>query len=177
MTAHKLHSISGEIVRLGPSENFVESTYYKHIWIRESDERQTTVQHVRAAPELCSLLADGRAATLYFVLSPSGHNCLFAIDTGSQQAEGIEQIARGQGKAFRSGLLIVAGLTALCGALVALAVMLATNGWWWLLVLPLVCLLACLLMLGLAVRGMIMLGKAPKPKDMRAFVAAQRAAG
>lgn len=149
---HKLYSITGEIMGLGPSESSAQNTYYKHIWIRESNERQKTIQNVRAARELCGYLVTGKTVTLYLVQSPSGHSCLYAIDSGSAHAEAIEPIERDQAKAFRAGLM------------------------WLALSIPLCLVLVGFVLFPFTIRGLILLSKAPKAKDMRALVAAQHAA-
>lgn len=180
MTEHTLYSISGEIIGLGPSEETAQNTYYKHIWIRELAERQTTIQNVRAARELCPGLSTGTAATLYLVRSPSGHNCLFALDAGAAHAEALEPIARDQAKAFRTGITWMLGAVLLLGVVAAGWLLLPPTipaALFWLARVLLVCSgVVGLMLLALTLRGIIKLSKAPKPKDMRAFVAAQRVA-
>ena len=152
MTEHKLFKLTGEIMGLGPAESSPQRTYYKYIWIRESNDRHTTLQSVSAGQELTRLIAVGNTVTLYVVPSPSGLNCLFGIDSGSDHADAVEPIARDQAKAYRSAVK------------------------WLLISIPLCLVLVGFLLLVLTIRGLILLSKAPKPKDMYAFLAASRAA-
>ncbi len=152
VTEHKLYKVSGTIMGLGPTENSPQRIYYKYIWIRESNERDLTINQVSATQEMGPLLSPGEAVTLYLVQSPSKHKWLFAIDAGSRQADGIEAIGRDQQKAFRSAIKFLFISIPLCLVLVGL------------------------ILLPLTIRGLILLSKAPKPKDMRAFLAANRPA-
>ncbi len=153
MDEQKLFKISGTIMGIGPAQALPQRTYYKHIWIRESEERGTTVRDVSATRELRDFLAIGNEVTLYFVQSPLGHKFLFAIDAGAQHADSIDSIGRDQAKAYRSALK------------------------WVFISIPLCLVLVGFVLLALTIRGMIMLARTPKPADMRAFLAAQRAAG
>ena len=179
MVKQKVYKISGEIRSLKPAHVAPERTYYDQIWIRESNERQTTLQKVSAPQELNVHLSVGQTATLYLVQSPSGNNCLFGIDAGTTHAESVEPIGRDQAKAFRAGIKwVVLGLL-LCAPLVAFLLLpLGIEGFlkWLILVILGGALVVGLVVTPLAVRAMIMLSKAPKPRDLRAFLAGNRAA-
>lgn len=148
-----LSKVSGTIMGLGASENFPQRTYYKDIWIRGANDRDTTVRQVSAAHEISSQLAVGHDVTLYLIESPSGSKCVFAIDAGSFRADDIESIGRDQQKAFKAAIK------------------------WMILSIPLCLVLVGFLLLPLTIRGLILLSRAPKPKDMHAFLAANRPAG
>jgi hypothetical protein len=153
MAEQKLFDITGTIMGLGPNDSYPQRLYYKHIWIRESNERETTIRDVSTTRELSTYLSPGQATTLYFVPSPSGHKFLFAIDAGPQHADAIDAVARDQAKARRLAILWLIGSIPLCLVLIGF------------------------LLMALTIRGLILLGKAPKPADMRAYLAAHRAAG
>lgn len=152
MTEQKLSRVSGTLMGLGPAQTAGGHTYYQHLWMRESEERDSTIRDVSAADALSSHLVAGTQVTLYLVESPSKRKCLFGIDAGSYQADDIDAIGRDQAKAFKAAIK------------------------WVLLSIPLCLVLVGFVVLPLAIRGMILLSRAPKPKDMRAFLAAHRAA-
>ncbi len=153
MTEQTLFKVSGTIMGLGASEKFSQRTHYKEIWIRGSNDRDTTIRQVSAAHALTAFLAPEKEVTLYFVRSPSGQHCLFAIDAGAQQADDIDAIGRDQAKARKAAIKLLILSVPLCLVLVGL------------------------LLLPLTIRGLILLSKAPKPQDMRAFLATNRSAG
>ncbi len=152
-TVHKLYKVSGTIMGLGPTENSPQRIYYNYIWIRESSERDLTIHQVSATQEMSTLLTVGEAVTLYLVQSPSKHKWMFALDAGTRQVDGIDAIGADQQKAFKSAIKFL------------------------ILSIPLCLVLVGFVLLPLTIRGMIMLSRAPKPKDMRAFLAANRPAG
>jgi hypothetical protein len=153
MTEQKLFKVDGTIKRLGKSENFPQRTQYQHIWLQESSERNKTVRDVIAVQELNQYLAIGKDVSLYFLVSPSGQNFLFAVDAEGNHADVIDSVGQGQAQAYRQAIKLLICSIPLCLVLVGL------------------------LLLPLTVRGLYLLRKAPKPADMRAFLAANRPAG
>lgn len=180
MTEPTLFKITGEIKGLKAAHVGPERTYYENIWMREANERQTTLQKVSAAQEMAAYLSVGQTVTLYLVRSPSGNKCLFAIDAGANHAESIDPIGRDQAKAFRSAIKWVLGAILLIVPLVVFLLLPFTlEGvikWLIIAILGSAALVGCVV-LPLAIRGMLLLSKAPKPADLRAFLAADRTAG
>ncbi len=174
MTKQQLYKVTGEIKGIKAAHVAPERTYYEHIWIRESNERQTTLQKVSAVQELTAHLSVGQTVTLYLVKSPSGNYCLFAIDAGTNHAESIDPIGRDQKTAFRAAIKWVLGSILLIAPLVVFFLLpFGIEGaikWLIIAVLGSAALVGGVV-LPLAVRGMIMLSKAPKPSDMQAFLA------
>jgi hypothetical protein len=148
MTEQALFKVSGTIMGLGAGESSPQRSEYKEIWVRGANDRDTTIRQVSAARHLSALLAADKVVTLYFVRSPSGQHCLFAIDDGAQQADDIDAIGQSQAKARKAAIKLLIVSVPLCLVLVGF------------------------LLLPLTIRGLILLSKAPKPQDMRAFLAA-----
>ncbi len=147
MTEQALFKVSGTIMGLGEDESSPQRVHYKEIWIRESNDRDTTIRQVSAARKLSGFLATDKVVKLFFVRSPSGQHCLFALDDGTNQVDDIDAIGQDQAKARKAAIKLL------------------------ILSIPLCLVLVGLLLLPLTIRGLILLSKAPKPQDMRAFVA------
>jgi hypothetical protein len=148
MDERRLSRAQGDVIVLGPSKDFAQRTRYDYIRLRMSESRETTVRNVVAAAEVNQYLAPDKAVTLYLVDSPSGDKCLFAIDADGQKADSIDMIGRDQALARKQAVK------------------------WLFISIPLCLVLVGLAFLAAAINGLIQLGKAPKPKDMRAFLAA-----
>ena len=173
MTEQALFKVSGEIMGLKATHTSPERTFYEYIWIRQSNDVQKTLQKVSAAGELAAYISRGEVVSLYLVQSPAGPACLFAIDSGQNHAEAIDQIGQDQAKAFRSAIKWL--LISVVLSLLIIGFILRPQLLVGLFVFPVF--LIGLLMLGLSIRGTILLAKAPKPAGMRAFLTAQRAGG
>jgi hypothetical protein len=148
MDEQQLSKIQGDIIALGPSKNFGQRTRYEYIRLRISDTRDTTVRNVVVAAQVNQYLAADKPVTLYFIDSPSGEKCLFAIDADSQQADSIDMIGRDQARARTQAVK------------------------WLFISIPMCLVIVGFLFLATSIRGLILLARAPKPDDMRAFVAA-----
>ena len=146
--SRRFHDSPGRSLPLAPHKDFAQHARYEYIRLRLSDVCDTTLRDVIAAPQVNHFLAPDKPVTLYFVQSPVGGKCLFAIDADGRPADVIDQIGRDQARARWQAVK------------------------WLLISIPLCLVLIGLIMLPLAIRGLILLAKAPKPKDMRAFLAA-----
>ena len=178
-TEPRLFKVAGTIMGVGKAETFPQRTYYESVWLRESDERQTTIHKLGAAQSLSRHLVVGETVTLYLVPSPSGHKFLFAIDAGTEQADVIDSIGSDQRTALRAALkwlaLGIPGGLALTG----LFVLVLSMGWaikWLFFVILVILTVVGVVLVALTVRALILLARAPRPAEMRAFLAGHRAA-
>ena len=148
MDEEKLTRIQCSIIGLGPHKDFATRTRYDYIRLRISDTRDTTLRDVIASTEVNKYLEPGKTAALYFVKSPGDEKFLFGIDTGAQRADVIDQIGRDQARARKQAIK------------------------WILISIPLCLVLVGILLMGMAIRGLVLLAGVPKPAEMRAFMAA-----
>jgi hypothetical protein len=143
-----LSRVQGDVIALGPHKDFPQRTRYEYIRLRISDARETTLRDVIAAAAVNRFLAPGKPVVLYVVQSPAVEKFLFAIDADGQRADVIDSIGEDQARARKQAFKLV------------------------LIAIPLCLVLVGLVLLPLAIRAVILLGRAPKPEDMRAVLAA-----
>lgn len=149
MNEQKLSKLQGSIIAAGPGKAFgARRTRYDAIRLRISDTREATIRDVIAATEMGAHLAAGTAVTLFFIQSPSTEKFLFAIDAGGQRIDVIDQIGQDQAWARKMAVKWLIGSFLLCFIVIGLV------------------------LLPITIRGMILLRRAPKPAEMRAFLAA-----
>jgi hypothetical protein len=152
MVEQTLSKVQGDVIAFGPRKELPQRTHYDYIRLRISDSRETTIRNVSAAPPVNQYLAPDKTVTLYFIESPSGEKCLFAIDAGGQRADDIDAIGRDQARARKKAIK------------------------WVILSIPLCLVLVGLALLPASIYGLIMIARAPKPEQMRAFLAPRHAA-
>ena len=151
MAEQKLFKVAGNIITVGPSTNFPQRMHYQHLRIRDSGGHDHIVHDVGADKKISLFLTRGKDVTLYFVPSPTGEKYIFAIEADGAHVDVIDAIGEGQAKAFKSAIK------------------------WLLLSIPLCLLIVGFILFPLTIRAIILLSRAPKPAEMRAFMAAEHA--